>query len=239
MQAWEADPFTLYRIPTETLRHLLMATKPYVIGKDGINFKSRKYCHSKLNGHGGERVVLRHIPDDPDFVEVYLRGEHLCTAYPREQLSKEQEDAIIDARRTDEAGLKHLVGEARKASTEQLILAGDVANAQQATSTGPPADASGEVSVEAPPPAADSAADQAGDQGRVRGTRRAPRHQATPAPAPARAAREQRNLLTSYNLLGLVDPFDDPDLDPDSYGQEPVDLSGYHQPDEGPAPGPR
>ncbi|MFB4319962.1 Mu transposase C-terminal domain-containing protein [Actinomadura sp. 21ATH] len=135
LQAWEADPFEVYRIPAETLRHLLMATKEHVIQKNGINYKSRTYYDPKLNGRGGERVVLRYMPHEHDYVEVYQNGEHLCTARTKDNLTEEEKDEIFTERRESAAELKRLHAHARKAARDDLMLAGDAPETQQATST--------------------------------------------------------------------------------------------------------
>src|SRR3954464_3792259 len=117
LEAWEADPFGLYRIPAETIRHLLLATKKLTIAKNGINFKSRTYHDRKLNGRCGEHVVLRYMPHEHDFVEVYLNGKHLCTARSKDNLTEQDKDAIYKERRTEVAELKRLHDQARKAAT--------------------------------------------------------------------------------------------------------------------------
>lgn len=203
LQAWENDPFELYRIPTETLRHLLLAeTKEYVIQKNGINFKSHTYHDPKLNGHGGERVLLRHMPHDPHFVEVYLNGKHLCTARPKNDMTKEEQDEIHAERRTEADELKRLHTLAEKAAREELMIAGDAPDGQPATSSGlaaPVSRATPRRSTKTQPPAS-------------------PETETNPTPT------------TRHDLLGITDPFVDLTGEPGT--EPPVDLSDYHQPDE-------
>ncbi|TMR40894.1 DDE-type integrase/transposase/recombinase [Actinomadura geliboluensis] len=201
LQAWEADPFELYRIPADTIRHLLMAVKSeHTIGKNGINFNSRTYHHRKLSGRAGERVTLRHMPNDPSFVEVYLNGVHWCTAHPKDELTEEEKDAIFEERRAKKTELKRLHGQARKIAQEELMIAGDAPETQMATENSPTRPAP------APTP---------------------PKRQ-TPAPPHKLPTRRQRKRAPRLDILGIVDPYTDTDTDTEP---KPVDLSEYHRPD--------
>jgi putative transposase len=203
IDAWEADPSELYRIPAETVRHLLLATKEHIIGKNGIHFRSRTYHDRKLNGRVGERVILRYMPHEYDFVEVYLNGKHLCTARSKDDLTEEDKDAIYKERHAEAAELKRLHGQARKAASEELMIAGDAPDTQQATPT----------SLAVPT------------------SRDVPRRPTAKPHPPALPTKNKRNPVTRYDLLGITDPFADLDAEPTE--ESPVDLSSYHQPGEG------
>lgn len=89
-QAWADDPGPLHRIDAEKLRHLLLAAGAATIGKYGIRRNKLDYVAPELQGRGGQCVEIRFMPHDDRSIEVYLDGEYLCTAYPRDRLSAEQ-----------------------------------------------------------------------------------------------------------------------------------------------------
>ncbi|WP_412734295.1 Mu transposase C-terminal domain-containing protein [Krasilnikovia sp. MM14-A1259] len=93
-QAWTDDPGALHRVEAATLRHLLLAGVERTVNKDGVRFNGLAYVAPELQGRGGQAVHVRFMPHDDRFVEVYLDGAHLCTAYPQGQLSAEQVEAF-------------------------------------------------------------------------------------------------------------------------------------------------
>ena len=208
-EAWEADPFELYRIPAETIRHLLLATKEHTIGKNGINFKSLTYHDRKLNSRVGERVILRYMPHEHDFVEVYLNGKYLCTARAKDNLTEKDKDAIFKERQAEAVEIKRLHDRARKAASEDLMLAGDAPDTQRATATSLP--------TPVPP--------------------EPPRHPAAKTHLPALPTNKRRNPLARHDLLGITDPFAESDEMPTA--APPTDLSSYNQPDQGSAAHPK
>ncbi|MEV3986912.1 Mu transposase C-terminal domain-containing protein [Nonomuraea sp. NPDC049758] len=94
LQAWQDDPSALHRIDAADLRHLLLASDERTIGKDGIHFRTFAYVAPELQGRGGQKVVVRYMPHDDRSIEVYLDGAHLCTAYPADRLTPEQQEAF-------------------------------------------------------------------------------------------------------------------------------------------------
>lgn len=112
-QAWAEDPAPLQRIAAEHLRHLLLADKERVIGKDGIRHNGLYYLAPELHGRGGQRVQIRYMPHDDRFVEVYRRGRHLCTAYPGDHLTPAQSE---DYRAHARAEAKRLGAARRRAA---------------------------------------------------------------------------------------------------------------------------
>lgn len=94
LQAWNDDATALHRVEATSLRHLLLAGVERTVGKDGIRFNSLAYVAPELQGRGGQSVHVRFMPHDDRFIEVYLDGKHLCTAYPQGQLSAEQVEAF-------------------------------------------------------------------------------------------------------------------------------------------------
>ncbi|MFF5205851.1 Mu transposase C-terminal domain-containing protein [Streptosporangium sp. NPDC000396] len=113
MQAWNDDPSALARIGAERLRHLLLAGIERTIGKDGVRLHGLAYVAPELQGRRGQQVQVRYMPHDDRFIEVYLDGEHLCTAHPQGQLSEEQVEAFREHARQE---TKRLNRQRRQAS---------------------------------------------------------------------------------------------------------------------------
>jgi putative transposase len=104
VEAWNDDDNALHRVPAETLRHLLLAgNKERVVQNVGVRHKGLYYQAPELHGRGGQRVTIRYMPHDDRWIEVYLDGEHLCTATAHRYLTEQQrEDFRVSARQQDE-----------------------------------------------------------------------------------------------------------------------------------------
>ncbi len=90
LQAWLADDAVLHRVDAALLRHLLLAGEERTVQKNGVRHNNLAYVAPELHGRGGHVVQIRYMPHDDRWVEVYLDGEHLCTAYPQGHLTDEQ-----------------------------------------------------------------------------------------------------------------------------------------------------
>ncbi|MEV0633267.1 Mu transposase C-terminal domain-containing protein [Nonomuraea wenchangensis] len=112
VQAWNDDPSALARIGAERLRHLLLAGVERTVGKDGVRLHGLAYVAPELQGRRGQQVQVRYMPHDDRFIEVYLDGEHLCTAHPQGQLTDEQVEAFREHARQE---TKRLNRQRRKA----------------------------------------------------------------------------------------------------------------------------
>lgn len=133
LQAWNDDPSAVARVDEQAVRHLLLAGVERTVDKDGIHFHNLRYLAPELQGRVGQRVHVRYMPHDDRFIEVYLDGQHLCTAYPQGQLSEEQvaefrEHARAESRRLGRARRKA----ARRARAELVPLTGSETTADQA-----------------------------------------------------------------------------------------------------------
>jgi putative transposase len=142
LQAWEEDPSALQRIAAGQLRRLLLAGEERIIGKDGIRLHGLAYVAPELQGRRGQKVQVRYMPHDDRLIEVDLGNEHLCTAYPQDQLSPEQAEEF---RAHARAEAKRLAAQRRKAAAR--------ARAELAPLTGAgPAEESRLVPASAEPP---------------------------------------------------------------------------------------
>ncbi|MES0838372.1 Mu transposase C-terminal domain-containing protein [Nocardiopsis tropica] len=124
-QAWEDDPAPVARIDPARLRHLLLAGVERTVGKDGVRWEGMSYTAPELQGRGGERVQIRFMPHDNRSIEVYVRGEHLCTAHPQAHLTPEQVEAIRAAERAETKRLRAAQRRsARRSRTELAPMTG-------------------------------------------------------------------------------------------------------------------
>jgi putative transposase len=98
----EADPSPRRRVPAEQLRWLLMQREERKVEKRGVFVKGHYYIAPELNIHIGNVVEVAWVPHDQRKVEVFAGGEHVCTAYPQDALSKEQVDRLVAKRQQDE-----------------------------------------------------------------------------------------------------------------------------------------
>jgi putative transposase len=113
LQAWNEDLSAVQRIDADRVRHLLLAGVERLIGADGVRWNGLAYVAPELQGRRGQRVQVRYMPHDDRFVEVYLDGAHLCTAYPQGQLTDEQTEQF---RAHARAEARRLAGERRRAA---------------------------------------------------------------------------------------------------------------------------
>jgi len=113
LQAWNDDLSAVAHIDADRVRYLLLAGSARTIGGDGVRLHGLAYIAPELQGRRGQSVEVRYMPHDDRFIEVYLHGKHLCTAYPQGQLSDEQTERF---RAHARAEAKRLAGERRRAA---------------------------------------------------------------------------------------------------------------------------
>lgn len=101
LQAWRSDATPLQSIPAERLWIDFLIAKPTNVSKNGARFDKIDYVAPELTGVVGRTVEIRHLPHDRSFIEVFVDGDHLCTAFPADLLSADETEAVI-ARRTAE-----------------------------------------------------------------------------------------------------------------------------------------
>jgi putative transposase len=78
---------------------MLMVDQTRVVNKDGIHFGSDIFIAPELTRIGGKTVEVRYMPHDLRWIEVFTENGWLCTAYPQDQLTREQAEAVIAQRR--------------------------------------------------------------------------------------------------------------------------------------------
>ena len=78
---------------------MLMADQTRKVNKDGIHLENATFIAPEVTKLGrGKTVEVRYIPHDLRSIEVFTEGGWLCTAYPQDELTREQSDAVVQAR---------------------------------------------------------------------------------------------------------------------------------------------
>lgn len=98
--AWDSDSTPIQGpVAAELRRYLLKDLKPRKVAKRGIHVFNRWYIAAQLEPLIGRFVEVRGIPNDERSVEIYSDGAWLATAYPHSELSEQQREDILAARR--------------------------------------------------------------------------------------------------------------------------------------------
>jgi putative transposase len=113
IDAFTADPTPLRPVSVEEARALLAARKDAKVRRFGIQHDKHNYVHPELHELVGEIVEIAFAPHDQRSVEVYWRGDWVCTAVPQETLTAEEQGEVIHARK---AYAKELRARQRKAA---------------------------------------------------------------------------------------------------------------------------
>jgi putative transposase len=98
-EKWSTSAAPLEVIEPERLRWMLLADQERKVLKDGIHFESAIFIAPEITGIGGRTVEVRYMPNDLRSIEVFTAEGWLCTAYPQDQLTREQAEAVIAQRR--------------------------------------------------------------------------------------------------------------------------------------------
>ncbi|MDA8063873.1 MAG: transposase family protein, partial [Actinomycetota bacterium] len=100
LQAWQQDGYPLDEVTPEQLWFdMLVAKDRCKVSKNGIRFDRIDWTAPEITGVVSRMVEIRYLPHDRSFVEVFLDGDHLCTAHPQHGLTADQEQDIIARRK--------------------------------------------------------------------------------------------------------------------------------------------
>jgi putative transposase len=104
LEAWQRDTAMIEEIPEARLwEDFLVARDKAKVSKNGIRFDTIDFIAPELTGFVGRNVEIRYLPHDRSFIEVFDDGAHVCTAIPKHALTADQQQAVIDHRRTQQA----------------------------------------------------------------------------------------------------------------------------------------
>jgi putative transposase len=98
-EKWASSASPLEVIKPERLRWMLMADQTRKVEKDGIHFENAIFIAPELTRIGGKTVEVRYMPHDLRSIEVFTENGWQCTAHPQDQLTGEEAEAVIQARR--------------------------------------------------------------------------------------------------------------------------------------------
>ena len=94
-----SDPTPLRALPVDDARALLAARRDARVHRYGVSHGGLRYISPDLHDLVGETVQIAFAPHDQRTIEVFWRGTWICTAWPQETLSPDQQRQVIDARR--------------------------------------------------------------------------------------------------------------------------------------------
>ena len=98
-EKWASSAAPLDLVEPERLRWMLMADQTRKVDKDGIHFENAIFIAPEIAKLGrGVTVEVRYLPHDLRSIEVFTEDGWLCTAYPQNELTREQSDAVVQAR---------------------------------------------------------------------------------------------------------------------------------------------
>jgi putative transposase len=96
LEMWQSDPTPLVEVPIEQLRvDFLIAKDAAKVSKNGVRFDRIDFVAPELRKVIGRTVQIRYLPHDRSFIEVFSDDEHLCTAYPVDQLTPDEQNDIV------------------------------------------------------------------------------------------------------------------------------------------------
>lgn len=99
LQAWRDDP-TIVEVVDEALVRgaFLIEARLRRVSKNGVHFRGVDYQSPSLRGQVGRDVAIRYLPNDRSRIDIWQRGEFLCTAMPAKDISVEQRAEITRVR---------------------------------------------------------------------------------------------------------------------------------------------
>ena len=98
-EKWATSAAPLDLVEPERLRWMLLADQTRKVDKDGIHFKNAIFIAPEVTKLGrGKTVEVRYMPHDLRSIEAFTEDGWLCTAYPQDELTREQSDAVVQAR---------------------------------------------------------------------------------------------------------------------------------------------
>lgn len=101
-QAWDEDPHPVRKAsPEDVFRFTLKLVNgdgTRKVATRGLRVFNRYYIAPELEKYIGEKVEVRSLPHDERRVEVFVEGEHLCTAQPHNLLTGRRRDEVLQNR---------------------------------------------------------------------------------------------------------------------------------------------
>lgn len=120
VQRWAGDPTPLELVAPEDARRMLTARRSAKVQRDGVHRGGLAYLAVELAELVGEEVELAFAPHDLRWVEVYWRGAWVCTAYPHDAHTRDDQIRILAQRRAHAAELRRRQRRAHRQAQARL-----------------------------------------------------------------------------------------------------------------------
>ena len=114
------DPTPLRVLPSDDARALLAERKEARVHRYGVSHAGHRYISPDLRDLVGETAQIAFAPHDQRTIEVFWRGAWICTAWPQETLTPDQQREVIDARRQHARELRRRQRAATRAARTRL-----------------------------------------------------------------------------------------------------------------------
>lgn len=100
LAAWQEDASPIREPEPAELHRLMLASASRKIRREGVHFDNKHYLDrgGALNGRVGETVEVRYMPHDFRSIEIFRRGEWLCSAVPQNALTAADRRAVMAER---------------------------------------------------------------------------------------------------------------------------------------------
>jgi len=114
-EAWKNDTTPIEQVPDDLIRSSFMAEKrSRIMSKNGVRFDHVDYTDPLLKDLVGKEVHIRYLPNDKSFIDVYLDGHFVCTAYSHASLTKEKRNQIAGDRMKQIGYVDRVIKQSRK-----------------------------------------------------------------------------------------------------------------------------
>ena len=141
--SFAADPTPLERVSKESVRLLMLTKADATVNPAGIRHDGVDYMADELVDLVRDTVTIGYLPNVRHYIEVFVAGKHLCTAYPSKHLDAEQRQKVRTAtvRQTTQVLANEEAGRAlrleRAAKRDAELAAQDRADAERHLGDGP------------------------------------------------------------------------------------------------------
>ena len=120
LERWNEDAHPVERLPVEQARWMLMAGETRVLGKGGIEFRTKIYLPDRLSGLAGVELDVRYMPHDLRTIELYHEGKWLTTARRQDEITAEQRERELRDRSEKARALARRARRARRLVRQRL-----------------------------------------------------------------------------------------------------------------------
>ena len=122
LQAWRDDPTVVEQVDPALVRQAFQQEGSVRrISKNGVRWRGVDYQAKGLSGYVGRSAKIRYLPNDRSFIDIYVGGQHICTAHPAPHLSLEQKALVARQRRSRVGMIDRIQKESAKRSRQRVL----------------------------------------------------------------------------------------------------------------------